>query len=556
MAANSIVGEGSKTMPADREHGQRQGLTRRDFLTQGAQAVVAAGLGPGLVSALVAGCGRPSEHQPGLRSDLVRGSIRVALDADVETLDPVMHRSRTVEAVVRNICDGLVARDANMDYVPQLAESWEVEGETRWIFKLREGVTFHNGDAFTAEDVKFTIDRVTGNIPGLAPSPRKDLLGPIVAAEVLDPHTVAITTDGPYPILQKKLVFQEICPKAYFEEVGPDEFARHPVGTGPFQLVEWVPGERIVVERYEDYYGGSPDIPPVDTAPLAGTIFRPLEEAATRLVSLEAGELDVMVSVPPDQADRVDALPRAHLSVAQGTRTHFVGLNCTRKPFSDLRVREAMRWAIDPSPIIEQFLLGRAQALPGILVPMAFGYADSLPAPKQDLQQARSLLRQAGYADGLSVTFDCESTDKRIAEAISGLLVGAGIQAEVRVWKKENLLNQLRRRERDMFLTSWGNSSLDPSGILPVLFSSGGYSNFFGFDNPEVDRLLSEADGAMDPDTRAAKYRRVQQLLHDQVPTCFHFAMQELYGVADRVRGFDARPDGMLPMHDVSLVER
>ena len=531
----------------------RSGLTRREFIQEGARALAVAGLGSGALSMLVAGCGRPPAARPGLRPELVRGAVPVGLDADVQTLDPAMHRSRTVEAVVRNICDGLVARDAEMRYVPQLAESWEVEEDTRWVFTLREGVTFHDGSPFTADDVKFTIDRITGAIPGLQPSPRKDLLGPVSGVEVIDEHTVAIITEGPYPILHKKLVFQEICPKRYFEEVGPDEFARRPIGTGPFRLVQWVPGERIVMERYEDYYGGSPDIPPAGPAPLDGVIFRPLEEAATRLVSLEAREIDIMVSVPPDQAERVDGLPSASLSVAQGTRTHFLGLNCGRKPFSDPRLREALRCAIDPTPIIEQFLLGRAQALAGILVPMAFGYDDSLPQPKQDIRKARALLREAGYADGLDVTLDCEATDKRIAEAIAGVMAQAGVRAEVRVWKKDNLLNQLRRRERDLFLTSWGNSSLDPSGILPVLFRSDGYSNFFGYDNPEVDRLLEEADGAMDPDVRARTYVQVQRALHGDIPTCFHFAQQELYGVSDRVRSFQARPDGMLPMHDVSL---
>ncbi len=532
----------------------RSGLTRREFIQESARALAVAGLGSGALSMLVAGCGRPPAARPGLRPELVRGALPVGLDADVQTLDPAMHRSRTVEAVVRNICDGLVARDAEMRYVPQLAESWEVEEDTRWVFTLREGVTFHDGSPFTADDVKFTIDRITGAIPGLQPSPRKDLLGPVSGVEVIDEHTVAIITEGPYPILHKKLVFQEICPKRYFEEVGPDEFAKRPIGTGPFRLVEWVPGERIVMERYEDYYGGAPDIPPVGLAPLDGVIFRPLEETATRLVSLEAQEIDIMVSVPPDQAERVDGLPSASLSVAQGTRTHFLGLNCGRKPFSDPRLREALRCAIDPTPIIEQFLLGRAQALPGILVPMAFGYDDSLPQPKQDIRKARALLREAGYADGLDVTLDCEATDKRIAEAIAGVMAQAGVRAEVRVWKKDNLLNQLRRRERDLFLTSWGNSSLDPSGILPVLFRSDGYSNFFGYDNPEVDRLLEEADGAMDPNVRARTYVQVQRALHGDIPTCFHFAQQELYGVSDRVRSFQARPDGMLPMHDVSLM--
>ena len=525
-------------------------FTRRELLRAGLRLGAAAGIAPGALSLLLAGCNR---RQPSLSRDLVQGSIPIALDADVETLDPAMHRSRTVEAVVRNICDGLVARDAQMEYVPQLAASWELESDTRWTFKLREGVTFQDGSAFTAEDVKFTIDRIIGAIDGLPPSPRKDLLGPVSAAEVIDDHTVAIITDGPYPILHKKLVFQEICPKAYFERVGPEEFARKPLGAGPFRLAEWVPGERIVLERFEGYYGGSPEIPPVAAAPLAGVIFLPMEEAATRLASLEAGDVALAVNIPADQAEVIAALPEARLSVAQGTRTHFVGMNCRRPPFSSKAVRKAMQLAIDPAPLIEHFLLGRAASLAGMLVPMAFGWDSSLPEPRQDVNRARALMKEAGYPDGIDVVLDCENSDKRIAEAIAGSMRAAGVRAEVRVWKKDNLLNQLRRQERDLFLTSWGNSSLDPSGILPVLFRADGYSNFFGYSNAKVDRLLDEADRAMDPEVRRRKYVEVQQILHEEAPTCFHFALEELYGISNRVENFDARPDGMLPMHDVSL---
>jgi peptide/nickel transport system substrate-binding protein len=261
----------------------------------------------------------------------------------------------------------------------------------------------------------------------------------------------------------------------------------------------------------------------------------------------------IAVGVPPEQATYVEQLPNAGLTSIQGTRTFFVGLNCARKPWSDLRVRQAVRLAIDPQPIIDQFLFGRAQALPGVLVPLAYAFDESLPKPKHDPNRARSLLKAAGYANGLNVAFDCEANDKRIAEAIAGAMKAAGIRAEVRVWKKDNLLNQLRKQERDLFLTSWGNSSLDPSGILPVLFRSDGYSNFFGYRNPDVDRLLEEADRSMDPETRRQKYVQVQQILHADVPTCFHFVPEELYGVANRVKNFHARPDGMLHMHDVSL---
>ncbi|HIE51734.1 MAG TPA: ABC transporter substrate-binding protein [Armatimonadetes bacterium] len=528
-----------------------EGLTRREFLVGGAWALALGGIAPGFFRLLL-GC---AKRGLGLSPDLVAGAIRVALNADVETLDPAMHRSRIVEAVVRNICDGLLTRDTKMRYVPQLATSWKVEGETRWVFQLREGVKFHNGDPFTAEDVKFTIDRIIGALPDLPPSPRKDLLGPVAAAEVIDPHTVAIITEGPYPILPQKLVFFEICPKGYFQQVGPEGFARHPVGTGPFRFVEWRPGERIVLERFEEYYGGSPDIPPVGPAPLAGVIFRPLEEATTRLASLEAGEVHIAVGVPPEQAERVERLPHARLASTQGTRTFFIGLNCSREPFADLRVRQAARLAIDPEPIIEKFLFGRAQVLPGMLVPMALGFDESLPRPKQDVKRARELLREAGYPEGLEVTLDCEANDKRVAEAIAGTMRAAGIRAQVRVWKRDNLLHQLRRQQRDMFLTSWGNSSLDPSGILPVLFHSQGYSNFFGYRNSQVDRLLEEADRSLDPESRRQKYLQVQRILHAQVPTCFHFLLEELYGVAEVVENFHARPDGMLPMHDVVIRE-
>jgi peptide/nickel transport system substrate-binding protein len=525
-------------------------ITRREFISQGVRATALTWVVPGAVSALVAGCGSRRRR---LRTDLVKGSIRVALDADVPTLDPAMHRSRTAEAVIRNICDGLVTRDPKMRYVPQLATSWEVRDDTRWIFKLREGVQFHTGEALTAGDVTFTIDRIIGAISGLRPSPRKDLLGPVSGVEVIDDHTVAIITDGPYPILHKKLVFQEICPRAYFDRVGPEEFARKPVGAGPFRLVEWTPGERIVLERFDAYYGGSPDVPPVGPAALAGVIFRPLEEAATRLASLQAGDVEIAVNIPADQAKHVEGLPDARLSVAQGTRTHFVGMHCGSKPFSNETVRKAMQYAIDPTSIIQHYLLGRAQALPGMLVPMAFGSDPSLPAPRQDIAKARSLLGRAGHASGLDVTLDCEASDKRIAEAIAGSMRAAGVRAKVRVWKKDNLMNQLRARQRHLFLTSWGNSSLDPSGILPVLFRSDGYSNFFAYRNSRVDDLLDEADRAMDTETRRRKYVEVQQILHRDAPTCFHFALDELCGVSKRVGDFNARPDGMLPMHDVTL---
>ncbi len=516
-----------------RSHGSR-GLSRREFLSAASGAVVLA----------LSGCGGKKRAS---------NSITIALDRGVDTLDPAMHRSRTTEAVIRNIFDGLVTRDRNMKVVPELAESWNTIDPHTWEFKLRRGVRFHDGSPFTAEDVKFTIDRIItpGAVAGES-SPRKGLLGEVDGAEVVDKHTVRIRTAKPFPALLSMLTFHEIVPKSYIEKVGDKEFAVKPVGTGPFKLKLWKRGERILLERFTGYYGGSPDIPPVGAAKLDGILFKPAPESASRMSSLLAGEVHIIESVPPHSVKTI-CTRSTEARTAPGTRTLYLGMNVLEGPFRDRRAREAVAYAVDFEAIVERVLSGQATVLAGPLVPAALGFDSSLEAVAHDPARAKALLRRARFPMDRLVEIDCEDSDKEIAQVLADQLRAVGLRARARVWNWDLLHPQLVDRKRTMFLTHWGNASLDPIGILEPLFASEGRGNYTGFQSRQVDDLLATARTSFDKAERERSYAEVQRILRDRLPVVCGLARNEIYGVSNRVRGWQPTSDGMLNMHDVSL---
>lgn len=509
-------------------------ISRRDFLRYAAVGVT------GLGASSLLGCRRKATVE----------TLAIGIDQDVPTLDPAMHRSRTVESVVRNMFDGLVTRDTSMRVVPEIAESWRRVDDLTWEFVIRPGIQFHNGDPLDVEDAVYTIWRtITPEAVGGQSSPRKGLLGSVCSAEARDERTLRITTTEPYPILPKMLAFHEIAPKRYINQVGDEEFARNPVGAGPFRFVQHVPGERIVMERFADYYGGSPDIPEVGPAKVERLVFLPIPEVATRLGALFAGEIDIAEKVPPHAAELVANDRTTHLSTATGTRTFFFGLNCARPPFDDLRVRKAFAHGLDIPRMVEHILGGYATTLAGPLTPAAFGFDEALKRHPYDPRRAKALLREAGVEESLTVELDCEDVNRELAEAAAAQLSELGVSVRARVWKWDVLQPLLKAGERAMFLTSWGNASLDPAGILPPIFMTDARGNYMGYSNPRLDDALGEANLIFDAERRRSLFVEVQRIVHEDVPAIFGWATEELYGVADRVQNWQARSDAMLMMH-------
>ena len=475
--------------------------------------------------------------------------IRVGFTQDALSLDPAIPGNRDTETIIRNMYDGLLTRDPSMKVVPELAESWRQVDPITYEFKLRDGVRFHDGTPMTAEDVKFTFERVLQGKIGGVTNPRKDLLGPMQRVEVVDPHTVRFVMAVPWPLLPAMLPFQEIVSEAFVRSHGDQALVTQEDGTGPFRLEEWHRGDSIVMARFPGYYGGSPDIPPVGPARVDRVIYRIMPDDATRVTALLAGDVEIINALPVTAIRRVQASPETQVQTVNGTRSFFLSINNAKPPFNDLRVRQALNHAVDRKLIVAKLPNGLATPLNGPLSPDAFAFDPNLPEYAYDPAKAKALLAEAGAGDP-RLTIDTDGAGKEIAEAIAAMLGRSGITAKVQVWETSVLVPIWRdpgkRMDRDLFFTSWGNASLDPSDILMPTLRSGGRGNTAGYSNPQVDKLLDAADFETDTDKRRALYLRVQTIVHADAPWVFLWLPRDVYGVSKRVHGFKPQADGKI----------
>jgi peptide/nickel transport system substrate-binding protein len=332
-----------------------------------------------------------------------RSTFIVALASAPTSLDPADHRDRNSETVIRNMFDGLVTRDTTSGVHLELAEEMNWVDDVTLDVKIREGVTFHNGEELTADDVVFTFERIINEnaieYPEAHTSPRKGLIAPLASIEKVDDYTVRMNFNGVWPPAMQLLVHQQILPKDYLEEVGTEGFIAHPIGSGPFMFVEGQLDDQIVMERFADYWGGAPDLEPVGPACVERVIFRIIPEASTRAAALLAGEVDVIQNVPSELIDTLDQTPgidspkraghRADLDPAKRERPPLRGRY--RAPGAQLRHRQRAAYRGD--------LRGRAVPLPGPLSPYNNFVNEDLEPYPYDPELAASMLEEAGWSD-------------------------------------------------------------------------------------------------------------------------------------------------------------
>ncbi len=332
---------------------------------------------------------------------LTRGdTIIVGMKADkVITLDPAMYRDRATETVLRNMFDGLVTRTWDGNVVPEIAESWTIPSGNVYVFKIRKDVKFHNGKTLDADDVMFTFERILndGAIADQS-SPRKGLFGPLETVEKIDQYTVKFTLSNPFPVFLQALVHFQIVPKDYIQKVGDKKFAEKPIGAGPFKFKEGRLDDQIVMERFDEYYGGSPEIPPIGPALAKRVIFRMMPEATVRVAALKAGEVHIIQQLPADLSKTLGADKNIRVKSVDGTRVYCVELNCAKPPFDDVRVRRAMNYAVDWDAILESIYGGNGTRLASAFLPSGFGFDPSLEPYPYDPEKAKTLLREAGYS--------------------------------------------------------------------------------------------------------------------------------------------------------------
>ena len=486
--------------------------------------------------------------------------LRVGFTTDPLTLDPANHRSRETENIIRNIYDGVLTRDSKMTIEPELAESYKQIDPTTWEFKIRQGVKFHDGSTLTAADVKFTFDRLIneGAMDGQT-SPRKSLLGPVKEVQLVDDSTVRFILTDPWPILPAMLPFQEVVSKSFVEKSGPGGLATAEDGTGPFKLVDWRKGNSVIMERFDDYYGGSPDIKPVGKACVDRVIFKIIPENASRVAALLAGDVDIITELPVHDMKQVAANPATQVMTVNGTRTFFMAINMTKKPFDDIKVRQALNHAIDKKLIIDKILGGTATSLNGVLSPDAFAFDDSLKEYSYDPDLAKKLLADAGYKDGIDLTIDTRAEYKEIVEAIAATMSKSGIRAQVSVGEASVLSAKWDPKALqggDLYFTSWGNGSLDPYDIMNPVLMTKARGNTAGYANKEVDDLLKAGETEADTAKRAALYKKAQQIVNADAPWVFLWLPQDIYGVSKRVSGWQPSPDSRINLHDACVAAK
>jgi peptide/nickel transport system substrate-binding protein len=506
-----------------------------------------------------------------------RQTIIVGLARTPLTLDPADYSHRETETVIRNMFDGLITRDTRSGVHLEIAESMEWLDDTTLEVKIHQGVLFHDGVELTADDIIFTYERILTDdsieYPEPHSSPRRGFLGSLQSVERVDDYTVLMNFSRPWPVWSQLLVHNQIIPKHYMEEVGTQGFIANPIGTGPFKFVSATSGfDEIVLERFDDYYGGAADLPPVEPACVSGAVFRTIPEASTRVAALLAGEVDIITEVPPELVRLLDQTPGVQIYSAPSTRPIWMQLNVNRPPFDDMRVRQALNYAVDKELLIETLYNGMGQPLAGVLSPLNnMAHPDLTPYP-YDPDRALELLAEAGWVDsnddgmlernGQPMAFVIDSPPEMavLTESIAGLLREIGIDASVRVWEYGVVLPLLLSGERQAYVSDWGDSAFDPVGHIEAkwhTYEEGvpywGRGNFSNYSNPTVDELIVAGETEADVEARQALYYEAQEILYEEAPAVFLLLPNVFEAASDRVQNWEPASDSRINLHNVCL---
>lgn len=458
--------------------------------------------------------------------------ITVVIGEDPSTLDPQARDDGNERVVTDNIYETLLTRDANADLVPLLATEYTQLDDTTWQFKLREGVTFHNGAPFNADAVVFSVKRIIS--PELN-SEQLSNVGTIVDAVKVDDMTVNVITDGPDPTLPARVYWLKIVEPGYVQ-ADPAKFANEPIGTGPYKFVSWNRGVEVVLQANADYWGGAPAIQTVHV--------RPILEESTRLAALQAGEADLVPNLLPEQIDQAPVAVHT-----PGLDFPIILLNTRSGPLADVRIRQAINYAVDKELLAEAIYGGFAVVADGqVLTPGHFGYNPDVEAYPYDPDQAKALLAEAGY-DGTEIVIESERgrwlKDGELVEAIAGQLTEVGLNVRVNISEFSKYLDILFDQENraQMIFVSHDNPFLDADRTFSNYVACDGRGS--SYCNEEVTRLINEGRTEIDQAKREQMYHEVVKTTRDEAAILFLVNVENIYGLSARLQ-WTPRLDGRI----------
>lgn len=467
-------------------------------------------------------------------------SITIAIGSEPSTLDPQLRDDGGERRVNDNIYETLMFRSAEGELVPGLAATAPTQiDETTWEFKLREGITFHNGEPFNADSVVASVERI---IDPANNSEQMAYFETIAGAEKVDEYTVRILTKGPDPILPSRMYWMKMVPPGYVQE---ESFASAPVGTGPYEFVSWSRGQNIILEANEEYWGGEPEIDEVT--------YRFVSEAGTRLSGLMSGEFDIVTNLLPEFTTMVPKF-----AAVEGLETSVFVLGVDNELTSDPRVREALNLAIDREAMAQALFGGYATIAQGHHVnPRAFGYNDSLESYPYDPERARELIEEAG-AVGETLQVVGESgrwlKDREQIEAVAGYWSEIGLNVDVQIQEFSQYLDSLMGdgpRPDSIFIAN-SNELLDADREASFIYHMDGAAA--SNSDEEMAAMIDQARVTTDVEARQALYDKIFQRGHDRNYTVPLFNLQDIYGMSERI-DWQPRTDAKLIIQEMSVLE-
>jgi peptide/nickel transport system substrate-binding protein len=478
--------------------------------------------------------------------------LRIGLQEDPDVLDP--HRARTYvgRIVFTSLCDKLIDVNDKLEFVPQLAESWSWNGDnTELTFKLREGAVFHDGTPFDAAAAKANIDRAMT----LPDSMRKSELTSISEVSAPDAQTLVLKLKAPDATLLASLSDRSgmmLSPKTFGDDAAA--VGRKPICSGPYQFVQRVQNDRIVLEKFDKHYNAG------DYA-FKRVTFLPIPDSTVRLSNLRAGGLDILERMNPSDAQQVKndaSLKFANVSGLGYQQFYFNVANGKRaetNPFKDARVRRAFELSLDRNIINEVVGGGIFEPANQPFPPASPFHSDKFPIPARDVAQAKALLKEAGKETvKAELAFGNNTTTSAIAEMVQAMAAESGFQLSLRPTEYAALLSEAQGGNFELLLRGW-SGRVDPDGNIHQFVTCKGGQNDGRYCNPEVDKLLNEARKVPDLEKRRAIYDQAQKIMQDETQAVYLYYQPWPFVLAKKVEGFHPSPDGMIRLKGVRFAQ-
>jgi peptide/nickel transport system substrate-binding protein len=478
-------------------------------------------------------------------------TLRVGLAEDPDILDPTLARTYVGRIVFASLCDKLFDIDAKLNIVPQLALSQETSADGKEVtIKLRPGVKFHDGEPFDAEAAKFSLERHLT----LPASFRKPELAALDKVEVVDPLTIKLVLKTPYSPLVAQLTDRAgmmVSPKAA-KEAG-DKFGLHPVCAGPYKFVERVQQDRIVVEKFQDYWNK-------DKVFIDRVVYLPIVDATVRLANLKSGGLDLMERLLATDIKDVRADPRLKLASAlwlgyQGLDIN-IGNEKTKGPLSQsAKVRQALDLSIDREAINQVVFNGEFTPGNQWVNPEHPYYQKAFPVRSRDLAKAKALLKEAGITGPISVDFMVPKETEReaVAQVIQSMAAEAGFDLKIRITEFATSLKQAEAGEYQAMLLDW-SGRIDPDGNSYIFHKSKAPQNYSAYSNPDVDKALDNGRLVSDVAARKAIYEKMTKQILEDEPIIYLYHRNVLIAHTTKLEGYTQLPDGMVRVVGLKLM--